>query len=248
MWRKAYSLASLLLVSIIVQQGAVGTQQPPRKCKCNGNYEEAELAAVVDKSNNDADHLHQRLPDHVSEPRSSSIGEALSVCDNALLMGAPVLDNLLTKLASQLQHASTIEQEDHHQHSLSTRKHAADGDSVKAKDQDSVKAEFFNGVLEQHGTWRRLPSSLNDHIAQLIVSPLLGTVSHESDLSIHDFDCQYLRTAKPVVIHGCMQSWPALRNWNSPAYLKVRCSSSTVFSDLLLSVCGWKAHSADRTR
>jgi [protein]-arginine 3-hydroxylase / protease len=45
--------------------------------------------------------------------------------------------------------------------------------------------------------------------------------------SLTDFMSQFLRRKKPVILKGCLESWPALGKW-SPEYIRSICGSRTV--------------------
>lgn len=129
-----------------------------------------------------------------------TLKEAIATCDMGLLMGAPVLDSILTKVVTQLQRLSTQTSESH--------------------------------SSENNGNDNKCSTNV---VTQLSNVPLLMpecTVGVLECPSLQYFMEHHVLVAKPVVIAGAMEHWPAMdlrghRHW-SLDYIKTTAGCRTV--------------------
>lgn len=117
--------------------------------------------------------------------------EAIKTCDMGLLMGAPVLDNILPKLASRLQqiHVQNLPEASHEREEIT-------------EEEPSAKVSKLDTPLP----FKMSP----DRQVLVCVEP-----------SIEQFRSVFMESGTPVVIQGCMEYWPAMssRRWGVP-YLR----------------------------
>jgi len=120
---------------------------------------------------------------------SYSLKDAIRTCDMGLLMGAPLLDNILARLARKLQQLDM------------------------ADCSNSVKNVAMPVSDQQSG---------NDHVQKDHSSILCGSkVATEVCPSLEYFNKAYVSTGTPVILHNCMDHWPAMtRNRWSPNYVQ----------------------------
>ena len=131
---------------------------------------------------------------------SYTLKEAIATCDMGLLMGAPVLDSVLTKVVTQLQRLSTAMTESHSSQNIGADTKCSTDILTQLSDVPSLTPEYTVDVLE-------CPS-------------------------LQYFMEHHVLAAKPVVIAGAMEHWPAMdlkgpRYW-SLDYIKTTAGCRTV--------------------
>eukprot|EP00111_Clytia_hemisphaerica_P005621 TCONS_00016331-protein len=137
----------------------------------------------------------------------SDTQSALKACDMGLLMGAPIFDNVLGKLASKLSEILR-----------------------KKKDVDDVVepvSKKIKGCIE-YGRANYLPtddvSKIENRIQEKFSIPKIDNIS------LIEFQENYLKTETPVIIQNAMNHWPAMegpRKWGID-YLRTVAGSRTV--------------------
>lgn len=123
----------------------------------------------------------------------NDLSEIIRTCDMGIVMGAPMLDNVLQRLASRLQQL----------HVLKTTESTLSKNTGRSR---SPNAETPTKFLKSDTTATAPRIDLNlDRQILISVSP-----------SIEHFRAHYMLTETPVVIRDCMHFWPALtdRLWN----------------------------------
>ena len=138
---------------------------------------------------------------------------ALHVCDEAILLGAPILDELHTRCATWLQVQTG---------------HTEVGDAQTSATASGLLHGEDDVFVPIHWTrphlWRRqdAPSAIDDSIALLVDGVATGHGLARVDApSLETFRRCYMDLGRPVVVTGAMHTWPALTRWNRPGYLKV---------------------------
>ena len=131
----------------------------------------------------------------------SDVAQALRTCDMALLMGAPVLDDLAAHVAANLQARIG---------SQAGVKHVAEDEAAPVL--------LVPGPVLAGGAWRSMHSDINDDIALCINNGSPHGVCRMPLPSLSDFDV-FMRDGTPIVVTAAMTTWPALQRWNDAAYL-----------------------------
>lgn len=143
------------------------------------------------------------------EPTAAkTIKEALSACDRGLLMGAPIMNGILTQLATCLH---TVEQKLSSSSSIPDNKihHQCDEETRGAGKQESKRMKTSHHAI---------PIILDEH-----------QISREANPSLHAFLVDTMEKESPVVIEEAMDHWPARqqRFW-SLSYLRKIAGKRTV--------------------
>ncbi|XP_041484769.1 lysine-specific demethylase 8-like [Lytechinus variegatus] len=123
------------------------------------------------------------------------IQEALSACDRGLLMGAPIMNGILTQLASCLHASGGVAMDtDSRENRGCIEEDDNDRSSVAHQDQKRMK------VSHHHE-----PIIHEDHEIPRVMTP-----------SLHSFLIDNMEKESPVVIEGAMTHWPAMshRQWS----------------------------------
>ena len=131
---------------------------------------------------------------------------AARACDSALLLGAPVLDGVAARLASEL---------------------CAGAEGPGKRRRADVPAVFVAEPVAADGPWRAQHSAINADIARCIQGASTSPVPAIPPPDLVSFG-EYMRRGEPVVLVGGAAHWPALRRWNDPAYLLRRAGRRTV--------------------
>eukprot|EP00057_Strongylocentrotus_purpuratus_P034017 XP_793630.2 PREDICTED: lysine-specific demethylase 8 [Strongylocentrotus purpuratus] len=135
------------------------------------------------------------------------VQDALSACDRGLLMGAPIMNGILTQLASCLHAAGGVAMDTDSIDSQECREDDADGIGLKGQKHKRMK-------LDHHPE----PTIHADHEIPRVVSP-----------SLHAFLLDNMEKGSPVLIEEAMNHWPARshRRW-SLSYLRAIAGKRTV--------------------
>ena len=131
----------------------------------------------------------------------SCVLDSIKTCDMGLLMGSPVLDNILTKLVSKLQH---VENKDAQITSIPIENMSANcssskGTSVKEEGSTAKKQKVFH-----------VPQIKTENAIKILTSP-----------SLEYFRKNHYSEKIPVVLKGGIDYWPAMSNrrW-TPEYIQ----------------------------
>lgn len=162
--------------------------------------------------------------------------EAMKTCDMGLLLGAPILDNILTRLATEFQKnvkSSSIIDQDTADSTLSCyeSKIHAKGEktnisaAVRSKEKKRLRDDSMNLQPESSGD-EQLSTSINSikkrkGVANLPIIDKNYELGHVCCPSIEAFLTNHMQKDKPVILEGVMDHWPARTNhqW-SINYLK----------------------------
>ena len=134
----------------------------------------------------------------VSLCESGKADEALSVCDMGLLLGAPILDNVLSRLATEIQHGKYKE-------SILVRSTS-----------DSPKHDTTSITCITKTSNEGLPTSKRQNISHI---PSINTkleIEHCTCPSLETFYNKFMLKNKPLIIEGMTEHWPArtCRKWS----------------------------------
>ena len=160
--------------------------------------------------------------------------EAMKACDMGLLLGAPILDNILTKIATEFQ--KNAEESSFSQQVMDSN--VNDHDS-EINDYDSeINSQLHEAKLSVAGKStekRKLMNDSGDGEGQSATSDVtkrkkgygIPMISQEFDIdhvfcpSLEAFLTSYIQKDKPVILDGVMEHWPArtTRQWSIP-YLR----------------------------
>ena len=170
--------------------------------------------------------------------------EAMKTCDMGLLLGAPILDNILTRLATEFQKnvkSSSITDQDTADSTLGcyeSKIHAKGEETnfsavVRSKEKKRLREDSMNLQPESSGD-EQLSTSINSTkrrkgVANLPIIDKNYELSHVCCPSIEAFLTNHMQKDKPVILEGVMDHWPARTNhqW-SIDYLKNIASYRTV--------------------
>ena len=161
--------------------------------------------------------------------------EAMKTCDMGLLLGAPILDNILTRLATEFQKnvkSSSITDQDTADSTLSYEsKIHAKGEktnfsaAVRSKEKKRLRDDSMNLQPESSGD-EQLSTSINSikkrkGVTNLPIIDKNYELGHVCCPSIEAFLTNHMQKDKPVILEGVMDHWPARTNhqW-SIDYLK----------------------------
>ena len=162
--------------------------------------------------------------------------EAMKTCDMGLLLGAPILDNILTRLATEFQKnvkSSSITDQDTADSTLGcyeSKIHAKGEETnfsaaVRSKEKKRLRDDSMNLQPESSGD-EQLSTSINSTkrrkgVANLPIIDKNYELSHVCCPSIEAFLTNHMQKDKPVILEGVMDHWPARTNhqW-SIDYLK----------------------------
>lgn len=162
--------------------------------------------------------------------------EAMKTCDMGLLLGAPILDNILTRLATEFQKnvkSSSITDQDTADSTLGcyeSKIHAKGEETnftavVRSKEKKRLREDSMNLQPEPSGD-EQLSTSINSTkrrkgVANLPIIDKNYELSHVCCPSIEAFLTNHMQKDKPVILEGVMDHWPARTNhqW-SIDYLK----------------------------
>lgn len=144
--------------------------------------------------------------------------DALMACDMGLLLGAPVIDNILSRLASKMQgkHTSNEKNIPAEENLTSNVDKSEDIKTVSHPSNNSPKNED-------------LPNPKRQKISHTpIINPKFE-IEHCNCPSLETFHNNYMQKDRPVVIEGMLDHWPArtYHKW-SLKYLKEVAGSRTV--------------------
>lgn len=133
------------------------------------------------------------------------IREAVSSCDMGLLLGCPVMDNVLTKIVSYMQERLPSETEKQDKTVLKCCKHCVNSDTTNITPPHK-KARIVDHNMKVENCIKRLNC------------PSLGI-----------FEDEFMQKENTIVLEGVMDHWPAMtsRQWSFP-YLKAVAGYRTV--------------------
>ncbi|XP_077986161.1 bifunctional peptidase and arginyl-hydroxylase JMJD5-like [Glandiceps talaboti] len=117
--------------------------------------------------------------------------EALKACDMGLLMGAPIMDDILSHLATRIHQLQRGENE--------KGKISPKESEVLPQNEDKVHVSKKMKLIDN------IPHINKDREIKHVESP-----------SLEHFQSAYMNTKTPVVLQGAMQHWPAMatRRWS----------------------------------
>ncbi|CAG7723681.1 unnamed protein product [Allacma fusca] len=127
--------------------------------------------------------------------------EVIKVCDLGLLLGAPILNNIMSKIAFRL----------HVSQNASLDLGAADARLVRER--HLGESSFVEGKQRESVLRNQFPSRFQ-----------LGELLRPS---IETFVQEYFLPQKPVLLRGVIEHWSAMQKWNVD-YIKQRAGSRTV--------------------
>ena len=159
-------------------------------------------------------------------------GEALSIVDKGLLLGAPILDDLLLKMAEELaEELSQVRLCDQCSGDDAVFKKSANSSlqtSCAMTLNSPIKRTFslrnYHHVLEREedSVKKRFKYSNQDDDTEITASNCF-LIERIKCPSLEYFLSNYMKPAKPVLLSGCMDHWPALghREWRYCDHLKL---------------------------
>lgn len=139
---------------------------------------------------------------------------AIKACDMGLLLGAPIMDNVLNKLAAEIQRNSRKIGK------VTGSQATCDCSSTSGKESENrtTVIQKDSGPSRKKMRFSSMPTLNNNFEVKRVYSP-----------SLESFHKNYMICKKPVILQGVMEHWPALtsKQWNLE-YLRHIAGSRTV--------------------
>ena len=138
-----------------------------------------------------------------------SYREALGTFDKGILLGAPVMDNLLHKMADSLMELIRNEEEE----SLPEKQEAAVSDCCVSSDKATTKRNL--SCSDSVSTFHKMIKMEESDDVGVAMTSRYTPIDRIHCPSLEQFHNEYMKQAKPVIITGCMDHWPAMneRRW-----------------------------------
>ena len=143
--------------------------------------------------------------------------QAMKACDMGLLLGAPILDNILTRFATEFQ--KNVVSRSLTDRDIAEGTAQAKGDqkncslALRSKEKRKLRDEPMNPQLEssgdEHSSKRSNSTKRRKGIANIPIIFKNYEVGHVCCPSIEAFLTNYMQKDKPVIIQGVMDHWPA---------------------------------------
>eukprot|EP00042_Codosiga_hollandica_P023632 m.94805 g.94805 ORF g.94805 m.94805 type:complete len:471 (-) comp51267_c0_seq9:25-1437(-) len=155
--------------------------------------------------------------------------KALEQCDHALLLGAPLPEDTITKLASALQ--STIASRPDEEEGLTAgqKRSREEEDARQPMRRRTTQLHQINSDHLRNSRARsNLHTALEHEIDACIEGSSCKSIEFRHVPSLATFQTDFMRTSRPVLITGGMADWPALARWSHVAYLKEKAGNRTV--------------------
>lgn len=163
--------------------------------------------------------------------------EAMKACDMGLLLGAPILDNILTKIAKEFQKnagESSISQQvmdstiNDHDSEINSELHKT---KLSMAEKSTQKRKLTNDSESVEGEWQSATSDFTKRRKGYGI-PMISKefdIDHVFCPSLEAFLTNYIQKDKPVILDGVMDHWPArtTRQWSIP-YLRTITGCRTV--------------------
>lgn len=163
--------------------------------------------------------------------------EAMKACDMGLLLGAPILDNILTKIATEFQ--KNVEESSSSQQVMDSTINEHDSEinselhktKLSRAEKSAEKRKLINDSVSVDGERQSATSDFTKR-RKVYGIPMISKefdIDHVFCPSLEAFLTDYIQKDKPVILDGVMDHWPArtTRQW-SIQYLRTITGCRTV--------------------
>ena len=158
------------------------------------------------------------------------LDEAIKTCDMGLLLGAPVLSNILNKLVTEIQKDMRKVMEGISSQAITSMNF---GSILQDSEKEKGSLELNSSVNGNHSSTHREkvfePSRKKIRFSHVPILNKEFEVRRVNGPSLESFQKNYMSRKTPVILQGIMEHWPALssRQWNLE-YLRHLAGSRTV--------------------
>ena len=138
-----------------------------------------------------------------------SYREALGTIDKGILLGTPVMDDLLHKMADSLMELIRNEEDD----SVPEKQEATASDHCVGSDEAMTKRRLSS--TDSVSTIHKMIKIKESEEVGVTMMSRYTPIERIHCPSLERFHNEYMKPAKPVIITGCMDHWPAMskRRW-----------------------------------
>ena len=154
--------------------------------------------------------------------------EAMKACDMGLLLGAPILDNILTRMATEFQksvhpYSERVNNDESVDHKAERQQNLCEKQDLRvAHTEDTCgKRKITDDVNKQNEALTESSSVKKRKSFEIPGIDKKFEIDHVHCPSLEAFLIDYMQKDKPVILEGVMDHWPArtTRHW-SIKYLK----------------------------
>ena len=162
--------------------------------------------------------------------------EAMKACDMGLLLGAPILDNILTRMATEFQkivhpYSERVNDDESVDHKAEGQQNLCEKQDFRvAHTEDTCgKRNITDDVNKQNEAFTESSSVKKRKSFEIPGIDKKFEIDHVHCPSLEAFLIDYMQKDKPVILEGVMDHWPArtTRHW-SIKYLKSIAGCRTV--------------------
>ena len=162
--------------------------------------------------------------------------EAMKACDMGLLLGAPILNNVLTRMATEFQksvhpYSERVNNDESVDHKAEKQQNLCEKQDLRvAHTEDTCgKRKISDDVSKQNEAFTESSSVKKRKSFEIPGIDKKFEIDHVHCPSLEAFLIDYMQKDKPVILEGVMDHWPArtTRHW-SIKYLKSIAGCRTV--------------------
>lgn len=162
--------------------------------------------------------------------------EAMKACDMGLLLGAPILNNVLTRMATEFQksvhpYSERVNNDESVDHKAEKQQNLCEKQDLRvAHTEDACgKRKISDDVSKQNEAFTESSSVKKRKSFEIPGIDKKFEIDHVHCPSLEAFLIDYMQKDKPVILEGVMDHWPArtTRHW-SIKYLKSIAGCRTV--------------------